>query len=94
MHQAYCDNCGCKIDHTDHTEGRCALIVEIPDDMGALDPIIPRSDQVNNAATFDLCDCCARGIIKILMENRTNINTLHGVNCEDILPMGYRCSHV
>ena len=93
MHQAYCDNCGCKIDHRDHREGSCALVVKVPES----EPVhegYETDNRVGNSASFDLCECCAAGIINILMDNRERLSALHSTNCEDILPMKYRCVHV
>lgn len=89
MHQAYCDNCGCAIDK-DHQEGSCALDVAIPETRG-VDENAPIGRD--GKANFDLCECCADGIISLLTRNRQRLAALHGVDCEDILPFEYRCVH-
>ena len=90
MHQAYCDNCGCRIDST-HQAGSCALDVAIPTDQ-VIDDEAPIGRD--GKANFDLCDCCAAAVINLLTENRRRLARMHGENCEDILPIGYRCVHV
>ncbi len=80
--EIFCDNCGCNMLASDGTSTGGEITLAWRDEAG-----------VRHSHTFDACRCCIDGIVQILTENREQLHRLHGVNCHDILPVGYRCGH-
>lgn len=81
--ETFCDNCGCNISERDDSKRVYSLTVMFPG----------KNPVTVNTKKYDLCCCCAEGIVKLLDENVERIHATHGATCNDILPVGYRCGH-
>ena len=80
MQLIICDNCGCAI-------GDEEVVYDLQ--LSASEPEALK----NRVARFELCKCCADGLIEILTANHDGFYNTHAVNCGDILPLEYRCQH-